>query len=48
MVENKHKNSAPEKAVASPAKRRRADVSVMGGAGLEKQVRHNENHAILI
>ena len=41
MVETKSRKAAPKKTVASPAKRRRTDVIVMGGAELEKQVRHH-------
>ena len=40
MVDSRRRKPAPKKEVPSPAKRRRTDVSVMGGAGLDKQVRH--------
>jgi hypothetical protein len=39
MTESKRKKPAPKKSVASPAKRKRTDVSVIGGAELDKQVR---------
>jgi len=38
MVESKRKRPAPKKAAASPSKRKKTDVSVIGGAELEKQV----------
>jgi hypothetical protein len=39
MVESKPKMPAPKKTLASPAKRKRTEVSVIGGAELDKQVR---------
>jgi hypothetical protein len=39
MLESKQKKPPPKKAVASPTKRKKTDVSVIGGAELEKQVR---------